>query len=67
MTLPLIYDGIVAVSGDGIPYEVVNGFAKRLDALAAFRKVAIVPIPAGSGNGFSINLLGVKVCMPFYS
>lgn len=42
-------------------FEVLNGFAERADARSALQKVAIVPIPAGSGNGFSCNLLGVKV------
>ncbi|KAG8964136.1 sphinganine kinase lcb4 [Tulasnella sp. 425] len=59
LTLPLTYDAIITVSGDGTPYEVINGFAKRLDARAAFEKVAVVPIPAGSGNAFSLNLLGL--------
>ncbi|KAG8884847.1 sphinganine kinase lcb4, partial [Tulasnella sp. 403] len=58
MTLPLTYDAILLVSGDGLPHEVVNGFAQRLDARAAFERTAIVPIAAGSGNAFSVNLLG---------
>ncbi|KAG8994072.1 sphinganine kinase lcb4, partial [Tulasnella sp. 427] len=58
-TLPLTYDAVLTVSGDGTPYEVVNGFAKRPDARTAFEKVAVVPIPAGSGNAFSLNILGV--------
>ncbi|KAG8898614.1 sphinganine kinase lcb4 [Tulasnella sp. 417] len=59
LTLPLTYDAVITVSGDGTPYEVINGFAKRLDARTAFEKVAVVPIPAGSGNAFSLNLLGL--------
>lgn len=63
LTLPLTYDAVITVSGDGTPYEVINGFAKRLDARTAFEKVAVVPIPAGSGNAFSLNLLGLVVRM----
>ncbi|KAG8848881.1 sphinganine kinase lcb4 [Tulasnella sp. 330] len=59
-TLPLTYDAIITISGDGLPYEVINGFAERKDARLAFQKVSVVPIPGGSANAFSINILGVK-------
>ena len=61
--MTLKYDAILTVSGDGLPYEIINGFAQRPDALAAFDTVAIVPIPAGSGNGFSLNLTGAEVSL----
>ncbi|KAG9002411.1 sphinganine kinase lcb4 [Tulasnella sp. JGI-2019a] len=59
-TLPLTYDAIITMSGDGLPYEVINGFAKRADARSAFQQVAVIPLPGGSANAFCINLLGPK-------
>ncbi|EJD53008.1 hypothetical protein AURDEDRAFT_96953 [Auricularia subglabra TFB-10046 SS5] len=58
-TMPLDYDAVVAVSGDGLLHEVLNGFAKRPDARKAMQ-VPIAPVPTGSGNGFSLSLLGLK-------
>lgn len=60
-TLPLAYDAIITISGDGLPYEVINGLAERKDARQAFQKISVVPLPGGSANAFCINLLGVKV------
>ncbi|KAJ6610464.1 ATP-NAD kinase-like domain-containing protein [Mycena sp. CBHHK59/15] len=55
------YDAIVPVSGDGIVNELINGLASREDALSALR-MPIAPIPAGSGNALSVNIMGpVKV------
>ncbi|KAG8996044.1 sphinganine kinase lcb4 [Tulasnella sp. JGI-2019a] len=59
-TLPLTYDAIITMSGDGLPYEVINGFAERADARSVFQQVAVVPLPGGSANAFSINLSGPK-------
>ncbi|KAI5479863.1 hypothetical protein MNV49_002421 [Pseudohyphozyma bogoriensis] len=50
-------DAVVALSGDGIIHELINGFAERPDALAALR-TPLIPIPTGSGNALSVNLLG---------
>ncbi|KAJ7092772.1 ATP-NAD kinase-like domain-containing protein [Mycena belliarum] len=55
------YDALVPVSGDGISNELLNGLASRPDALCALR-MPIAPIPAGSGNALSVNIMGpVKV------
>lgn len=51
------YDAILLVSGDGLAHEILNGFAQRPDAAKAL-KLPMVPIPAGSGNGLCVNLLG---------
>lgn len=51
------YDAIGVVSGDGLLHEILNGFATRSDAGKALA-LPLVPIPAGSGNAMSINLLG---------
>lgn len=57
--MSLDFDAVVAVSGDGLLHEVLNGFAKRADARKAMQ-VPIAPVPTGSGNGFSLSLLGLK-------
>lgn len=56
------YDAVATVSGDGLVFEVLNGFAEHADPMRAFR-IPIVPIPAGSGNGLSLNLLGLQVSL----
>ncbi|KAL0946846.1 hypothetical protein HGRIS_013014 [Hohenbuehelia grisea] len=57
--LPLEYDAVVTVSGDGLVHEVINGFAHHAKPLLAF-KTPIAPIPTGSGNGLALNLLGIE-------
>ncbi|SJL00596.1 uncharacterized protein ARMOST_03909 [Armillaria ostoyae] len=56
--LPLEYDAIVTVSGDGLIHEVMNGFAHHEYPMKAF-SIPIAPIPTGSGNGLSLNILGL--------
>jgi sphingosine kinase len=51
------YDAVVPLSGDGIVNELINGLASRPDALSALR-IPIAPIPAGSGNALSVNIMG---------
>lgn len=51
------YDAVGIVSGDGLLHEMLNGFATRKDANKALA-LPLAPIPAGSGNAMSINLLG---------
>jgi sphingosine kinase len=58
--LPLDYDAVVTLSGDGIIHEVLNGFAHHQESAKAFA-IPIMPIPTGSGNGLSLNLLGIEV------
>ncbi|KAI0035091.1 ATP-NAD kinase-like domain-containing protein [Vararia minispora EC-137] len=53
------FDAILSVSGDGIVHELYNGMAEHKYPRKAFR-MPIAPIPAGSGNGLSLNLLGLK-------
>ncbi|EQL31223.1 hypothetical protein RJZ56_003664 [Blastomyces dermatitidis] len=52
------YDVIATCSGDGIPYEVFNGLAKKPNASEALRKIAVANLPCGSGNAMSWNLNG---------
>ena len=55
------YDALVTVSGDGLIHEVMNGFAKNANPRRALA-LPVAPIPTGSGNGLSLNLLGLQVC-----
>ncbi|KAI6045780.1 ATP-NAD kinase-like domain-containing protein [Pisolithus marmoratus] len=57
--LSLDTDALVVVSGDGLIHEVLNGFSAHADPDKAFC-IPIAPIPAGSGNGLSLNLLGLQ-------
>lgn len=54
------YDAVVTMSGDGLVHEVLNGFAEHREPIRALR-TPIAPIPTGSGNGLSLNLLGLHV------
>ena len=53
------FDAIVTVSGDGLIHEVLNGLAQHEDPLTALG-IPLAPIPAGSGNGLSLNLIGIE-------
>lgn len=61
--LPLEFDAVITVSGDGLIHEVLNGFSKHADPLKALA-TPVAPIPTGSGNGLSLNLLGIEVMEP---
>lgn len=52
------YDAIVCCSGDGIPHEVMNGFAERPDAMKALATMPICQFPCGSGNSLAMSLNG---------
>ncbi|PWY83075.1 hypothetical protein BO94DRAFT_625471 [Aspergillus sclerotioniger CBS 115572] len=52
------YDAIICCSGDGLPYEVFNGLAKKPNAREALAKIAVANIPCGSGNAMAWNLCG---------
>ena len=52
------FDAIVTVSGDGLIFEVVNGFLHRSDWHSHFKdKITIGCIPGGTGNGLVKSLL----------
>ncbi|KAI8957293.1 sphingoid long chain base kinase 4 [Daldinia sp. FL1419] len=55
------YDVIIPCSGDGLPYECINGLGKRPDARKALHQVAIAHMPCGSGNAMSCNLNGTHL------
>ena len=56
------FDVMASVSGDGLPHECINGLAKKPNAAEALRKVAIVQLPCGTGNGMSWNFTGTGEC-----
>ncbi|XP_050351552.1 sphingosine kinase 1-like [Nymphalis io] len=45
--------GIVAVGGDGVLFEILNGMFERLDWQQAFAEVPLAILPCGSGNGLA--------------
>ncbi|XP_053606173.1 sphingosine kinase 2-like [Plodia interpunctella] len=45
--------GIVAVGGDGVLFEVLNGMFERLDWQQALSEVPLAIVPCGSGNGLA--------------
>lgn len=49
------YDTIACASGDGIPFEVINGLYRRPDRVEAFQKLAVTQLPCGSGNAMSVS------------
>lgn len=54
------YDGIIAVGGDGILYEVISGLMKRENWLTSIQETPVAIIPAGSGNGLALSILHRK-------
>jgi len=57
--LKLGYDALVVVSGDGLIHEVLNGIYQHEHRVKAF-SIPIAPIPTGSANAMSLNLLGLQ-------
>lgn len=49
------YSGIIAISGDGLIYEIINGLAARSDCKEAIR-MPIGQIPGGSANALACSL-----------
>lgn len=58
--LSLEFDAVITVSGDGLIHEILNGFSEHANPRGAFT-IPVAPIPTGSGNGLSLNLLGFDV------
>ncbi|CAK5264569.1 unnamed protein product [Mycena citricolor] len=58
-SISLDFDAVAIVSGDGLVHEVLNGFAHHAQPRKAFG-IPLVPIPAGTGNGLSLNILGFQ-------
>lgn len=47
---------IVAVGGDGVLYEILNGMFERLDWQQALAEVPLAIMPCGSGNGLAKSI-----------
>lgn len=45
--------GIVAIGGDGVLFEIVNGMFERLDWQQSLQEVPLAILPCGSGNGLA--------------
>lgn len=56
---PSSFECILAIGGDGMLFEIVNGLSARSkeDGNCVLRSVCLVPIPGGSGNGLAKSLL----------
>lgn len=52
------YDAVVCCSGDGLPHEVLNGFAKRPDCQKVLKTLPLCQLPCGSGNAMAVSLFG---------
>ena len=61
-----LYDGIVAVGGDGTVAELFQGLSEREDREEIYAKMPIGIVPAGSGNALckSIQHAGGEPCDP---
>ena len=51
------YNAILAVSGDGIIHEIVNGLMARQDRVEFLQSITLGPIPAGTGNALVTSIL----------
>lgn len=51
-----IWNGIVAIGGDGLFHEILNGLLKRKDWEHVVKSVALGIIPCGSGNGLARSI-----------
>jgi sphingosine kinase len=54
------FDVVACCSGDGVPYEIWNGLARKKNARTALAKVAVVQLPCGTGNALSVNCNGTS-------
>lgn len=53
------YDAVVLVSGDGLPYEFINGVKSRgKDAQKVLEALPVAQIGAGTSNALACNVLG---------
>lgn len=48
------------MSGDGLPHEILNGFADHAEPMKAMQ-IPIAFIPSGSANATALNILGINV------
>lgn len=53
----LQYRGIITVSGDGLPHEVLNGILGRSDSQEILQHITLGVLQGGSGNGLISSIL----------
>jgi hypothetical protein len=63
--MALDYDAVVIISGDGLVHEIFNEFAQHENSIAVLA-IPLAPVQTGSGNGYSLSLLGLKVNYLFF-
>lgn len=51
-----IWSGIVAIGGDGLFHEILNGILKRNDWNHVVKNIALGIVPCGSGNGLARSI-----------
>lgn len=47
---------VVAIGGDGVLFEILNGMFERLDWQQAFQEIPLAILPCGSGNGLARSI-----------
>ncbi|GMH98332.1 hypothetical protein TrVE_jg12917 [Triparma verrucosa] len=58
-TLLSSYDAIIAVGGDGLLYEMMQGLSHRPDSSTFLEQMPFGIVPAGSGNGLAASVNSV--------
>ncbi|EGR30778.1 zinc-binding dehydrogenase family protein, putative [Ichthyophthirius multifiliis] len=53
----LDYKGLISVSGDGLPHEIINGLFKRNDRDEILDYIGLGILPGGSGNAIISSIL----------
>jgi len=53
---PYVYDGVVAIGGDGLLFEIMQGVNSRPDADGLLSQLPFGIIPGGSGNGLAASV-----------
>ena len=51
-----VWRGVVAIGGDGLFFEILNGLLQRADWSEAMKKIKLGIVPCGSGNGLARSI-----------
>ena len=51
------FDVVLAIGGDGLFYEVIQGLSTRPDSMFILSKLPLAAIPGGTGNGLAKTVL----------
>jgi len=55
-----IYNGVIAVGGDGLLYEMLQGMESRGDRTELMKRITFGIVPAGSGNGLAASVVHAR-------